>query len=58
MRKALGDISFPFSPTNKICKTCLALVNKRRSFQERLCALDNTITSVHETALNAIGIPL
>jgi hypothetical protein len=58
IRKELDDISFRILPTNSICKACLALVNKRGSFKERLCELDNTITNVHETALNAIGIPL
>ena len=58
IRKELDDLSFSISPANSICKACLALVNKRRSFKERLCKLDNTITNVHETALNAIGIPL
>jgi hypothetical protein len=57
-RKELDDLSFSISPANSISKACLALVNKRRSFKERLCELDNMITNVHETALNAIGIPL
>jgi hypothetical protein len=34
------------------------LLNKRKNFRERLCELDKTITVVHETALNVIGIPL
>jgi hypothetical protein len=42
IRKELDDLSF-MSPANSICKACLALVNKRRSFKERLCELDNTI---------------
>ena len=58
IRKELDDLSFSILPANSICKTCLALVNKRRSFKKRLCELDNTITNVHETALNAVGIPL
>ena len=58
IRKELDDFFFSILPANSICKACLALVNKRRSFKGRLCELDNTITNVHETALNAIGIPL
>jgi hypothetical protein len=58
IRKELDDLSFSILPANSICKACLALVNKRGSFKERLCELDNTITNVHETALNTIGIQL
>jgi hypothetical protein len=53
-RKELDDLSFSISPTNSICKACLALVNKRRCFKERLWELDNPITNLHETALTLL----
>ena len=58
IRKELDDLPFTISTATSICKACLALLNKRKSFRERLCELDKTITIVHETALNVIGIPL
>jgi hypothetical protein len=33
--KELDDLSFSILPANSICKACLELVNKRRSFKER-----------------------
>ena len=60
--KELDDLSFSISPTNSICKACLASVNKRLNGEASknglICELDNTITNVHEIALNAIGIPI
>lgn len=52
IRGELESLPFSISLGKSICKACLALMNKRRSFKERLLDLDNTLTKVHQTALN------
>ena len=56
--KELDDLPFSITFKKSICKACLVLLNKRRSFKERLCELDKTITNVHQLALNVIGLSL
>jgi hypothetical protein len=65
VRKELDDLSFSISPTNSICKACLALGNKwwngEASKNGLICELEpRQYNNEHaqNSIINAIGIPL